>query len=470
MKNANWKLLFRLSFSLVGLWLTATTSSQAQINIDTSYTAEQLVKQILVGNGVLVGPVQYQGPKHAMAYFEDPDFNVHLEKGIVLSSGNAYFVQGPNRVPDKGWASMTPGDEDLNGITTGETHDAAVLEFDFVTSSEFLSFNFVFGSEEYLEYVGSKYNDVFGFFISGPGLDNVNLAVLPGTEVPITVNNINHKKNKKYYHDNSFQNTSHPFIWDNRKKKPVRNKRYGKTAKAPPYQVQYDGFTQVLEARCQVVPNQVYHIKLAIADVSDYILDSGVFLEGGSFRSFGEQIVVMDNPFQDLQNEILELPKPRKKRRVHYKLKPKKIRLAHLDSPELPEMLTGINRELFNIEFAFDSYQIPKDYQGRLEMIFGLVEENPHTSIKIIGHTDNIGSEDYNIQLSAKRSDAVARYLQSKGVAQYRIKTLHFGEAQPIFANSTETGRTRNRRVEFVVEWIPEMNTANYPKKSVVEN
>ena len=451
----------------LALCLLTGFHSWGQIEIDTSYTAEKLVKQILVGNGVLVGPVSYRGPKHAIAYFQDPAFNVHLEEGIVLTSGNAFFVQGPNRVPDRGWASGTHGDSDLDGITTGQTHDAAILEFDFVTSSEYLSFNYVFGSEEYLEYVGSKYNDVFGFFIDGPGLNHLNLAVLPETGTPITVNNINHKKNRKFYHDNSFQNTSHPFIWDNRRKKPVRNKRYGKTAKEPPYQVQYDGFTRVLEARCRVVPNEVYHIKIAIADVSDYILDSGVFLEGGSFRSFGEELVVMKNPFEPLQNN---LKIPRKKQLPHL-IRPKKIRLADVMLPQVPKVLGFVDRELFNIEFEFDSYDIPHTYNTRLQQLLGMVADHPHAAIKIIGHTDNVGSEAYNIKLSAMRSKAVASYLQSQGVENSRIQTMYFGETQPIYANNTELGRTRNRRVEFVVDFIPVFNTSTRKSRpQIVEN
>ncbi len=464
MKNANLKRGLHLALYLV---LFTGFTSWSQIEIDTSYTAEKLVKQILIGNGVLVGPVSYKGPKHAMGYFNDQMVNVHLEEGIVLTSGNAFFVQGPNRVPDKGWASMTAGDADLNTITTGVTHDAAVLEFDFVTSSEFLSFNYVFGSEEYLEYVGSKYNDVFGFFIDGPGLDHVNLAVLPETNTPITVNNINHKKNKKFYFDNGFQNTSHPFIWDNRKKKPIRNKRYGKTAKKPPYEVQYDGFTRVLEARCKVVPNEVYHIKLAIADVADYILDSGVFLEGGSFRSFGEEVVVMKNPFETPQKDILQVPK---KRIPRVFLKPKRIRLAETQLPQPPAELPMTNQELFNIEFEFDSYDIPNNYTNRLQQLFGLVADHPHAAVKIVGHTDNVGSEDYNFKLSAMRSKAVAGYLVGKGIESSRIKTVSYGETQPIHANSTEMGRTRNRRVEFIVEWQPELNTANYTRNRIVDN
>ena len=464
MKNTTWRRALRL---VLALSLFTGFTSWGQIAIDTSYTAEKLVKQILIGNGVLVGPVSYRGPKHAIAYFEDPTFNVHLEQGIVLTSGNAFFVQGPNRVPDRGWASGTHGDPDLDLITTGETHDAAILEFDFITSSEFLSFNYVFGSEEYLEYVGSKYNDVFGFFIDGPGLDHVNLAVLPDTGEPITVNNINHKKNRKFYHDNGFHNTSHPFIWDNRKKKPVRNKRYGKTAKESPYQVQYDGFTRVLEARCRVVPNEVYRIKISIADVSDYILDSGVFLEGGSFRSFGDQVVVMKNPFEPLQNDLKTPQKPLIP--VPHLLKPKKIRLANMDLPQVPVELTQFNQELFNIEFEFDSYDIPKTYSGRLQQLLGLVENHPHAAIRIIGHTDNVGSEAYNIKLSAKRSKAVANYLQDQGVESSRIKTMYFGETQPIYANNTEMGRTRNRRVEFVLDFVPQLNSSKKVPQ-IVEN
>ncbi len=462
MINAQLKKGLCLTLMLV---LLLTVPSQAQIRIDTSYTAESLVKQILIGNGVLVGPVTYQGPKHALAHFSDPGFNVHLEEGIVLTTGNAFFVKGPNRVPDRGWASGTKGDPDLDVISAGQTHDAAILEFDFVTTSEYLSFNFTFGSEEYLEYVDSKYNDVFGFFVDGPGLDHVNLAVLPRTGEPITVNNINHKKNRKFYHDNGFQNTSHPFIWDNRKKKPVRNKRYGKTAKESPYDVQFDGFTQVLEARCMVVPNEVYHIKLAIADVADYILDSGVFLEAGSFRSFGEQVVVLDDHFAPVQNHQAPTLPDIKVRA----LEPKPHQTVLTALPKGPTRLAPVSRRGFNIHFDFNSFDIAPIYNHQLRALSGLFQQYPQAMVKIIGHTDNVGSRAYNQRLSARRSKAVANYLMDQGVESFRIETLFYGETQPIYANSTAYGRTLNRRVEFVVEYQPEFN-ANFKKPNLVDN
>ncbi len=355
----------------------------------------------------------------------------------------------------------------MDQLSAGKTHDAATLEFDFVTSSEYLSFNFTFGSEEYLEYVDSKYNDVFGFFIDGPGLDHVNLAVLPQTGAPITVNNINHKRNKKFYHDNGYQNTSHPYIWDNRKKKPVRNKRYGKTAKKSPYNVQFDGFTQVLEARCKVVPNEIYHIKLAIADVSDYILDSGVFLEAGSFRSFGDQLVAWDNPFEPVQNNNRE--RSSEDLMVHSVMS-KVEQLILPELPSVPAAITGIERKWYNIQFEFNSFDITPSYGNQLEQLSGLVEDNPRATVKIIGHTDNVGSTAYNNKLSAQRSRAVANYLIDQGVEGSRILTLSFGEMQPIHENSTAYGRTLNRRVEFILEFEPELNTANYRKPILVDN
>ena len=164
----------RTTFFLILLSLSQLVWSQ--IKVDTSQSTNYLVENILLGNGVLVGNVKYNGPSHGIGLFDDTGYNVHLEKGLILTTGSAFFSSGPNRVPDKGWVSGSSGDEDLDQITQGGTYDAAVLEFDFVTSSEFLSFNYVFASEEYPEYVGSKYNDVFAFFVDGPGLDHVNLS------------------------------------------------------------------------------------------------------------------------------------------------------------------------------------------------------------------------------------------------------------------------------------------------------
>ena len=101
---------------------------------------------------------------------------------------------------------------------------------------------------------------------------------------------MNHESGKSYYVDNPYYNTTDPFVWDVRKRKVVKNKKYQKEAEMPEYDIQYDGFTVVLTARYHVIPNEIYHIKMAVADVADGILDSGVFLAAGSFQSDGDEV------------------------------------------------------------------------------------------------------------------------------------------------------------------------------------
>jgi outer membrane protein OmpA-like peptidoglycan-associated protein len=214
-----------------------------------------------------------------------------------------------------------------------------------------------------------------------------------------------------------------------------------------------------------VVPNEVYHIKLAIADVADYILDSGVFLEAGSFRSFGDQVVVLDDHFSPAINRE---PGKCQNIRVHSReINPRQLNSLNL--PEVPSKLALITRKQFNIQFDFNSFDISPVYTHQLRTLSEVVQYNPQAIVKIIGHTDNIGSRAYNQKLSAKRSRAVASYLMNQGVESSRIKTLFFGETQPRYANSTAYGRTLNRRVEFVLELETELN-ANYGKPELVEN
>ncbi|HMP99673.1 MAG TPA: choice-of-anchor L domain-containing protein, partial [Cyclobacteriaceae bacterium] len=140
----------------------------SQIQIDTTHSANALVNNVLKGNGVLVGNVKYTGARHAIAYFEDEAAETGISKGIMLTTGNALMLAGPNRSTFTSWVNGTGGDRQLESIARGKTYDASVLEFDFITAAENLSFYFVFASEEYLEYVDSRYNDVFAFFITGP--------------------------------------------------------------------------------------------------------------------------------------------------------------------------------------------------------------------------------------------------------------------------------------------------------------
>ncbi len=106
---------------------------------------------------------------------------------------------------------------------------------------------------------------------------------------------------------------------------------------------------------------------------------------------------------------------------------------------------------LFNINFDFDSYRLRPESKSPLDDVAMMMRSFPEMRIKIIGHTDSKGSDEYNDKLSLNRSKEVARYLNSKGVAMDRMETEGFGEKYPIDTNETDEGRFNNRRVEIEV-------------------
>lgn len=232
-----------------------TGQVQAQLSIKGNIPLETLVRNYFIGGGAQVSNITYQGNPISVGYFNGVRSNIGIDEGVLLTSGSIYYSIGPNIMDDITYPSFMPGDPDLANIVNFFTLDAAVLEFDFVPYQDSVHFEYVFASEEYTEFVGSVYNDVFAFFISGPGfVGKQNIALIPGTTTPVAINTVNHLQQVQYYVNN-----------------------YGGAT------VEYDGFTTVLKASAKVIPCQSYHLKLAIADVGDNLLDSGVFLKSGSF-------------------------------------------------------------------------------------------------------------------------------------------------------------------------------------------
>ncbi len=247
----------RLAFFLVTFLYFLSEKTNAQLVISGGLTGQQLVQNVLIGSGITVNNVVMTCDTTAIGVFNGTASNLGLAYGIVMTSGDKTETIGPNNSSGAGLDNGTPGDADLNTIASATTFNACVLEFDFIPISNTMAVRYVFGSEEYLEYVNSGYNDVFAFFISGPGITGKkNIALIPGTSTPVSIDNVNNVANAAYYFDNE---------------------------NPPGVSVQYDGFTKVLTATQTVQACQTYHIKLAVADAGDGILDSGVFLEAGSF-------------------------------------------------------------------------------------------------------------------------------------------------------------------------------------------
>lgn len=262
--------LLLTAFLIATLLFTATTSF-AQLEIDDSPTPLELAES-LIGEGVSISGVTMDCPSGASGFFECLDCNVGITNGILLTSGDVYSANGPNNSGSTGTGHGAPGDADLNMIPgVVGTNDACVLEFDLTVTSDTIRFNYVFGSEEYIEYV-NFINDVFAFYISGPGIVGTeNLALIPGTDTEVSINNVNHILNTEYFVGNG-DGTVPPYNSDD-------------------YYIQYDGFTTVLEAKRQVIPCETYHLKIAIADDADDVWDSGVFIEAGSLSSPGVNLV-----------------------------------------------------------------------------------------------------------------------------------------------------------------------------------
>ena len=257
-------------------------------------TAENLVTQVLITGCLQAYNVTYTGDPQSIGYFfrnPNPPPNFPFPAGVVMTSGLATNAVGPNNSGSKSHNSSGPSDPHLNALIPQSTNDACVLEFDFIPADAQMAFQYIFGSEEYLEYVNSSFNDVFAFFLSGPSCanptnpnanyNNVNIALIPGTPTPVSINNVNNVAFSNYYYDN------------------------GNGSSANNEACQYDGYTVPLWAHKCVIPCATYHIKLAVADAGDSSLDSGVFLRAGSFLS-GEVVSMSNYNPVGANNEIVE--------------------------------------------------------------------------------------------------------------------------------------------------------------------
>ena len=267
----------------------------AQIIVDNNAPYDDptwLVDNVLLGGGITTSNHAYQGDSSQIGWFDAVNTNLGINSGIVMATGDIYAL---DPVVGGGFPFLTNliVDPDLLAVANsvpgmiGQTfsvssiNDVAILEFDFIPTSDSLKFRYVFGSQEYFGFENTTYNDVFGFFLSGPGIvgpwtapaihpnGSVNLAVVPNTAppLPITISSINSVTpiNQQYFVPN--QGTGLDTIAD------------------------ADGFTTVLTARALVQCGETYHIRLAIADGSDGGLSSYVWLEGGSFFSPALEII-----------------------------------------------------------------------------------------------------------------------------------------------------------------------------------
>lgn len=232
--------------ALAMLWAAVPAFSLTTKSVAEGVTPAEVAAK-LTGPGSTISNVKLTGSTKAFGTFSGGTLGV--SSGIVISSGDIAAAIGPNDEQGAGADLGQGGDSQLDGIVSpNTTHDAAILEFDVVTKTVFFTISYVFASEEYREYVDKGFNDVFAFY-----LDGRNIAIAPGSDKRVMVDSINHLRNSQFYRDN--ENGA---------------------------DTQFDGYTTLLYAFAEVEPNVTHHIKIAIADTGDGILDSAVFIaEGG---------------------------------------------------------------------------------------------------------------------------------------------------------------------------------------------
>lgn len=275
------------SFTIIFLLLGAANPLIAQSNplesglkVERATDIDRLVRDVFIREGdcSAVSNIKVIGRIAGVGAFTTlpGTFAVGVDSGLVISSGDVEDVIGPNqRNNTTGIGALNSGDPDLNLIAENQIFDATGIEFDFIPTINQVSFNYVFASEEYCEFVNDAFNDVFGFFVSGPGLNGrfgdagINVARIPDSDERVSINSVNHLRNTEYFIPNMLN---------------VDLVACGlETTYVEPRDVEFDGLTVKFKATIDVIPCEIYHIRLIVGDVADNILDSGVFLEANSF-------------------------------------------------------------------------------------------------------------------------------------------------------------------------------------------
>lgn len=267
----------------------------SQLTVSSGFTAQDYV-QSLVGPGIIVSNVTMTANSgDQIGFFDGQNSNIGFNSGVIMAAGPVVGLVGNAATADAGQPGNGQGDADLLTVAQSVTsnpqagfinsvNDAITLEFDFVPSSNVASFNFVFSSDEYLTWINSSFNDVFAFFVSGPGITGPfasppgfpggaqNVAVIPGTSTPITISTIFPAGvpgeppaglNAQYYVSNA-GGTTHT----------------------------HNGFTVPIPVELSVECGETYHFRFAIGDCSDDYLNTAVFLEAGSFVSDAVDVTV----------------------------------------------------------------------------------------------------------------------------------------------------------------------------------
>jgi gliding motility-associated-like protein len=257
--------------------------SAQSIVVDDTYTAQNLVDLLTnnsscstTSNPKVLGDT-FSGTQNSHGYFNSGTSSFPFTEGILLSTWSSVKSKGPyiENVPASD-SNQWLGDSDLDTVLGKSTLNATVLEFDFTPLTNFLSFDYIFASNEYQSFFPCSYSDAFAFLIkeSGSSAPYQNLALIPNTTIPVTSTNVHPLI--------PAVNPPPPFGTNGC---PAVNESYFGAFNTSSSPINYAGQTVVMNARTNVIPNKTYHIKLVIADNESTTFNSAVFIKSGSFTS-----------------------------------------------------------------------------------------------------------------------------------------------------------------------------------------
>lgn len=300
---------FRILTFLLVAAICFSNPCKAQLQItrvdSVAYPIDSLIKK-LAGYGVSVSNIKsnLRATTRALGAFQSQSATFPISTGLIMSTGFADTVAGSNSLAVL--STKIPATDTIAGLPDGrhllkmildktgsvsairKPTDVATLRFDLVPVGDSVKFRFIFSSDEYPNYVCSSFNDVFGFFIKGPGIQGdsmfmgtpyegyKNMAIIPGTNLPVSINTVN-----SGISGNSANSTGCIFTPQGISQFIRNDSTYH-----PLYStLKMNGLTKVMDAKSSVFPCETYTLLLTIADVTDHIFDSNVFLEQGSLVS-----------------------------------------------------------------------------------------------------------------------------------------------------------------------------------------
>ena len=242
----------------------------------TDFTVEELINDVLVDSecnqvfNITSSTGTDFGGDNGIGYFEANGSEFPFERGLILTTGRAEDAPGPEDGTLSG--GNWPGDADLESVipslNPGDTNDATLIQFDFIPVINTMSFDFIFAAEEYGTFQ-CTFADSFAFLLTDTNGVTTNLAIVPGTVDPISVFTVRDET-----HNGGCASVNPEFFGN----------YYGATGQpALTSPTNFIGNTVIMTASADVVPNELYTIKLVIADAIDNLFDSAVFLGAGSF-------------------------------------------------------------------------------------------------------------------------------------------------------------------------------------------